>query len=288
MKAARSLPKVGVSLGYLSPKVWPELVRAADALGFDSVWIPEHLVLPVEMAGSPHPGEVHSPVPSTIPIFDPWAYLAYLAGFTEKIRLGTFVYNLGLRHPFVAARAIQTVDVVSGGRAEIGIGAGWLAAEWKAVGLDFSTRGARLDEAIEVCRRLWSEPVVEHRGRFYEFAPVAFEPKPVQQPCPPIHIGGVSESAFRRAVTVGDGWIGMLTTPEELVVYVRRLGEIARESGRPQPLQVTAGGSAKSVADLERWADAGLDRLLLTDLGSSSVAVAALKERAEELSEALS
>jgi probable F420-dependent oxidoreductase len=283
VNSAGALPKVGVSLGGLSPQVWPALVVAADRLGFDSVWIPEHLVLPVAMSGSPRPGETHPPVPPTIPVFDPWAYLAYVAGCTERIRLGTFVYNLALRHPFVAARSIQTVDVVSGGRVEIGVGAGWLAAEWEAVGLDFSTRGARLDEVLAICTRLWSEPVVEHNGRFYDFEPVAFEPKPLQQPHPPIHIGGVSEAALRRAVAVGDGWIGMLTTPEELAGYVRRLEALAADAGRAQAPQVTAGGSAKSVADLERWAAAGLDRLLLADLGSSSVAVATLEERAAQL-----
>ncbi|HAM00703.1 MAG TPA: LLM class F420-dependent oxidoreductase [Acidimicrobiaceae bacterium] len=281
------MPKVGVSLGALSPRVWPQLVRAADALGFESVWIPEHLVLPVAMAGSPRPGETHPPIPPTTPVFDAWAYLAYLAGLTEHIRLGTFVYNLGLRHPFVAARAVQTVDAVSGGRVEVGVGAGWLAAEWEAAGLDFSSRGARLDEALTICRRLWSEPVVEHRGRFYAFAPVAFEPKPVQQPHPPIHIGGVSEAALRRAVTVGDGWIGMLSTPNEVAGYVGRLKKLSDEAGRTQPVQVTAGGSAASVADLERWAEAGLDRLLLSDLGSTSVALSTLNARAEQLAEAL-
>jgi probable F420-dependent oxidoreductase len=283
---ARELPAVGVSLGNLNPRVWPALVRAAEELGFESVWIPEHLVLPMAMTGSPRPGETHPPVPPTIPVFDPWAYLAYVAGCTDRVRLGTFVYNLGLRHPFVAARAIQTVDVVSGGRVEIGVGAGWLESEWAAAGLDFSTRGARLDEALGVCRRLWSEPVVEHHGRFYDFPPVAFEPKPVQQPHPPIHVGGVSEVALRRAVAVGDGWIGMLSTPEELATYVTRLRTLTEEAGR-RPLRVTAGGSATSMADLEQWADAGLDRLLLADLGTSSVAVATLEQRAEQLAGAL-
>ena len=287
MSASGRLPKLGVSLGNLHPRVWPELVDAAEALGFESVWIPEHLVLPMSMAGSPRPGETHPPVPPTIPVFDPWAYLAYVAGRTERLRLGTFVYNLGLRHPFASARAIQTVDVVSGGRVEIGVGAGWLRAEWEAVGLEFATRGARLDEALDICRRLWSEPVVEHHGRFYDFGPVAFEPKPVQQPHPPIHVGGVSEAALRRAVAVGDGWIGMLSTPEEVAGYAARLEKLADGMGRSAPVEVTAGGSASSVADLERWADAGLDRLLLADLGSSSGALATLEQRAAQLAEAL-
>ena len=275
--------KVGIALGTTNPRVWPELVRAADRLGFESVWIPEHLVLPVAMGGSPHPGESHPPVPPTTPVFDAWAYLAYLAGLTTRVRLGTFVYNLGLRHPFAAARAVQTVDVVSGGRVELGVGAGWLAEEWQAVGLDFATRGARLEEALEVCRRLWSEPVVEHHGRFFDFGPVAFEPKPVQQPHPPVHVGGVSEVALRRAVAVGDGWIGMNSTPGELEEKVARLESLAAAAGRRRPVEVTVGGRARSADDLDRWRDAGCSRLIIGDLGRSSEALSTLERRADEL-----
>src|SRR6185369_1943026 len=112
------------------------------------------------------------------------------AAKTERIRLGTGVYNIGLRHPFVTARAVQTLDVVSGGRVELGIGASWLAEEWVATQLDFASRGRRVDETIAVVRRLWSEPEVTHRGEFFSFERVVFEPKPVQKPGPPILIGG--------------------------------------------------------------------------------------------------
>jgi probable F420-dependent oxidoreductase len=162
------------------------------------VWLPEHLVFPVAMSRSPHPGEDHPPVPPQTPVFDCFAYLAYLAGRTRHVRLGTHVYNLALRHPFVAARAVQTLDIVSAGRAEIGIGAGWLESEWQAAGVDFTTRGKRLDEAIGVCQRLWTEPIVEHHGRFFDFDPVMFEPKPVQRPWPPLLIGGESGRRLDR------------------------------------------------------------------------------------------
>jgi alkanesulfonate monooxygenase SsuD/methylene tetrahydromethanopterin reductase-like flavin-dependent oxidoreductase (luciferase family) len=158
--------KFGVALGRLNPAFFTEVTVEADRLGYESAWLPEHLVFPVHMTRSPHPGQEHPPVPPETPVFDAFAFLSFLAGRTDRIRLGTHVYLLGLRHPFAAARAVQTLDVVSGGRAEIGIGAGWLESEWEAVGLDFHTRGRRLDEAIEVCRRLWRDRVVEHHGRF--------------------------------------------------------------------------------------------------------------------------
>ena len=127
--------------------------------------------------------------------------LGAIGAVTERIRLGTNVYNIGLRHPFVTARGAATVDIVSDGRFVFGIGASWLAAEWQAVGLDFATRGARVDESIAICRRLWTEPVVEHAGDHFTFGPVVFEPKPVQAHLP-IHVGGDSDrcaATHRRA-----------------------------------------------------------------------------------------
>ena len=140
--------KIALSLGALNPSLWIEATQEADRLGYESMWLPEHLVIPVAMEGSPHAGQEHPPIPSNVPVFDALAYLSFLAGKTEQIHFGTQVYNIGLRHPFVVARAVTTLDVVSGGRLEFAIGASWLRAEWEAVGLDFDSRGRRVDEAI--------------------------------------------------------------------------------------------------------------------------------------------
>ena len=125
-----------------------------------------------------------------------FTYLAFLAARTTRIRLGTHVYNIGLRHPFVVARSVATLDVLSEGRVDFGIGASWLAAEWQATGLDFASRGRRVDEALAVCQQLWSQPVVEHHGEFFDFAPVMFEPKPQQRPWPKLHVGGDGPAAL--------------------------------------------------------------------------------------------
>lgn len=209
--------KFGMTFGQLNPKYFLDAALEADRLGFESAWLPEHLVLPVEMRGQLVPGEEHPPIPPSTPVFDAAAYLAWIAAQTTQIRLGTFVYLLAMRHPFVGARAFATLDVVSNGRAEVGIGAGWLVTEWEAAGLDPKTRGRRLDEAIEVCKRLWTDDVIEHHGEFYDFGPVMFEPKPVQDPHPPLVIGGESDRALRRAARSCDGWIGMSHTPETVV-----------------------------------------------------------------------
>lgn len=274
--------ELGVALGRAHPSRHLEIATLAEELGFESVWMPEHLIFPLEMSGSPHPGASHPPVPPTTPVFDAFGWLSFLAGQTSRIRLGTNVYLLGLRHPFVAARAIQTLDVASGGRAEVGIGAGWLRSEWRATGLDPSTRGRRLDEALAVCKRLWSEPVVEHHGQFFDFAPVAFEPKPVQRPWPPLHCGGESEAALRRAARHCDGWLGLGHTPDSLARPLARLRELRRELElEAEPFHVSIHAGFLDRDALRGFEDAGVDRVLVAPWERTSQALDGLRRQAE-------
>jgi len=275
--------KFGIAMGRLHPGFYEEIVLEADRLGIESVWMPEHLVLPVDMSGSPFAGAEHPPLPPGAPVLDCFAYLSYLAGKTSQVRLCTHVYLLGLRHPFVAARAIQTLDIVSGGRAEIGIGAGWLRNEWTVAGFDPATRGRRLDEVLAVCKRLWTEEVVEHHGEFYDFAPVMFEPKPVQKPYPPILVGGESEAALRRAARDCDGWVGLGHTAESVAEPIAKMRSIREECGRgDEPFQVVCGGSFESRDDLERWEAAGVTRLIIAPWERSKVALDGLRRFADK------
>jgi len=139
--------KFGVALGALNPHFHIDATDAAERLGYESVWLPEHLIFTRTMTNSPHPGEDIPPVPPTAPIYDAFAYLAYLAARTERVRLGTHVYNIGLRHPFTTARGVQTVDLLSNGRFEFGIGASWLEQEWDATQLDFAMGSSPSDYA---------------------------------------------------------------------------------------------------------------------------------------------
>lgn len=268
--------KFGLSLGLVNPGIWRDLTVQGEALGFESVWLPEHLVLPVAMEGSPYGEDEHPPVPPKTKIYDAPAYLSYLAGVTSTIRLGTWVYLLGIRHPFTGARGFATVDVVSEGRVEVGVGAGWLRAEWDAVNLDARTRGRRLDEAIDVCRRLWSEDVIEHRGEFFDFDSVMFEPKPVQQPLP-VLIGGESERALRRAEERGDGWLGMQHTPDSVAPIAERL-RAARGAG----FSITVGGTVRSPDDVDAFAAAGVDRLIVAPWSRTSEALDGIKRFADQ------
>jgi probable F420-dependent oxidoreductase len=274
--------KIGISLGMLNPSLWVEATREADRLGFESVWMPEHLVIPVAMAGSPHDGDEHPPIPANVPVFDVFSYLGFLAGQTEQIHFGTQVYNIGLRHPFVVARAVTTLDVVSRGRVEFGIGASWLQAEWEALGLDFHSRGRRVDETIAVCQRLWSEEVVEHHGEFFDFGPVMFEPKPTHSPWPSLHIGGDGAAALRRAATVGDGWIPMNHTLEQVTADARRIARLRADAGRPGTVEITLGGGS-DLDDLRRRADLGVGRALVRPWTSSKDALEGIRRFAGEV-----
>lgn len=273
-----------VTFGQCNPRNWQEMVIEADRLGFESAWLPEHLVFPVEMAGQLVPGEEHPPVPPSTPIYEPGAYLSWVAAQTTQIRLGTFVYLLGIRHPFVGARTFASLDVLSGGRAEVGIGAGWMTSEWEAIGLDPKERGRRLDEAIDVCKRLWTEETIEHEGEFFPFPPVMFEPKPVQTPHPPLSVGGETKIAMRRAAQRCDGWIGMSHTPETAAAQVVKLRAIEEEVGREGPPVVsTVMGACESKQDVERWEEAGVDRLIVVPWKRSSEAVDALRRFADTI-----
>jgi len=275
--------KIGISLGMLRPSIWAEATREADRLGYDSVWMPEHLVIPMQMGGSPYAGSDHPPIPPEIPVFDVFTYLGFLAGQTDRIHFGTQVYNIGLRHPFSVARAVTTLDVVSQGRVEFGIGASWLEAEWEAVGLDFATRGRRVDEAIEVCRRLWSDEVIEHHGEFFDFGPVKFEPKPVHRPWPPLHIGGDGPAALRRAALLGDGWIPMNHTVDQIPPKAVRMAELRQEAGRPGDVEITLGAGEPTLEGLRRCAEAGVGRALVRPWQSTKDALEGLRRFADEV-----
>jgi probable F420-dependent oxidoreductase len=277
-----SAMKYGVHLGAVNPGLWSAVTEEADRLGFDSVWVPEHLIVPLKSEGSPHHGSDHPPIPANVPIFDALGVLCHLAAKTERIRLGTNVYNIGLRHPFVTARAASTVDVLSGGRLELGIGSSWLRAEWEAVGLDFDRRGARVDEAIGICRRLWTEPVIEHHGDFFDFEAVAFEPKLVQPLDAILHIGGDGPAAFRRAATVGAGWMPMNHKAEDIPASLARIAEIAARAGRTAPLEVTVTTGIAGREDLERYAKVGVTRVVVSPWRRSSQALDGLREFAAE------
>ena len=251
--------KIGLSFFPVRTEIIVPVVLKADELGYDSVWLGEHLVFPSKVESKyPYNPEAGAPLPST-PLFDPLLTHAYLAGQTKQIRFGTGIYVLPLRHPVNVAKYAATLDALSGGRLLLGIGAGWLKEEFDTVDMPWEKRGTRMEECVEVMRKLWREPLAEHHGTFYDFAETGFEPKPARGSVP-ILVGGETPRALKRAARIGDGWYGMHHTPESAADRVRQLAEF-RES--ETPLEITVACKEVPTADLlERYRDAGVDRVV--------------------------
>src|SRR3712207_2574119 len=266
--------KFGISLLRVNPRLWRTVAQEAEQLGFESVWMSDHLVFPAQLNDDEHRHQEKDLITPATPAYDVMVYLAALAASTSTIRLGTYVYQLALRHPFVAARAITTLDVVSDGRLELGIGAGYISQEWRATGRDFTKRGRLLDESLEICRRLWTEDVIEHHGAHYAFPPASFEPKPVQRPHPPIHVGGESDAAIRRALARGDGWIGTHHSPETAGPVLARVARAQADAERERTLQITVATHQGPDVDVDAWRALGVDRVIIAPWTRSSEALA--------------
>jgi probable F420-dependent oxidoreductase len=259
--------KFGLSLFGLSPRYYPKIAAEAESNGFESVWVPEHLVLPAVMPSTYLYTETGMPpIDPRTPMFDPWVLLASLAGATSTIRLATNVYILPLRHPTVTARSVVTLDRVSGGRVTLGVGVGWLEDEFLLAGQEFHNRGKRTDEIMELLRRMWSrdEDVIEHHGAYYDLAPFCFEPKPVQKPSIPIEVGGASKAALKRAGRLGDGWIEIgARDPEALQTMMAEVQNHRVEAGRADlPFEFTC-NLGPTLDDAKRAQDLGVTRITL-------------------------
>jgi probable F420-dependent oxidoreductase len=188
------------------------VARKADALGFDWLTVSEHIVMPEEMVEA-----MGARFPEAL------TAAAVLAGATERIRLLTYVLVLPYRNPVVLAKQIATLDFLTGGRFTLGTASGHLEREFEVLGIPYEERGRRTDEALRVMRALWTGSPAAFRGEFVQFERVAFEPKPIQKPHPPIFIGGNSRRAMRRAAAFGDGWLPWLVTREDLPGCLRFL-----------------------------------------------------------------
>ncbi len=205
-----------------SPEAIREVAQAAEALGFDSLWTTDHILVPTAH---------YEPYGR---IFETWTTLAYVAALTQRIRLGTSILLLGLRNPVLVAKQAATLDQLSNGRLILGIGAGWLAREFENLGVSFRGRIRFLEEGIVLMRTLWTSPRPRFQGRFFRIEDAVFEPLPVQPGGPPIWIGGNTEAAVRRAARLGDGWHPVGLDPETLRQRVARLREWAQ--GRSIPV----------------------------------------------------
>jgi probable F420-dependent oxidoreductase len=258
---------VGINLVMAQPAAAVHLARCAEACGYDSVWSGEHVALNLDTDFSRYGS--NRPYGPRSNFLEPMSLLAAVGQATTTVRLGTGVLIAPLRNPVMLARAVTTVDVLSGGRLDLGVGLGWNEPEFVNVGASYSDRGRRTDEMLEALDVLFGQDSPEFHGTFYDFGPIGFEPKPVQRPRPKTLIGGYSRAALRRAAKYGDGWYGG-GTADTVGSIVKQLREGLRRAGRddaPFEILVTALEAAPSRDDLERLADQGVHRVVLIPWG---------------------
>lgn len=244
----------------VDPETAVAVAQLAEDAGFESLWAGEHPVLP-------DPRTPDSPMAPTEAILDPVVTLAVLAARTSRIRLGTGVLLLPLRHPLLLAKELASLDVLSQGRLLVGVGAGYLESELRAFGVPLAERGARLDDHLAAMFAAWSGERTAYDGRFVAFSGVQARPLPYQRPHPPIIVGGHSPAAYRRAVEAGNGWYGFNLTPEAAASSLAGLRSAAEHCARPRALgdlevTVTPRGEP-DAGTADAFAAIGVHRLVL-------------------------
>ncbi|MEO7427772.1 MAG: LLM class F420-dependent oxidoreductase [Acidimicrobiales bacterium] len=247
------------------------LAQAAEAGGFESLWTVEHTIVPAgyESAYPYSPtGKMPGPEDSDIP--DPLIWLTYVAAQTSTIRLGTGILILPQRNPIVLAKEVATLDRLSGGRVELGVGVGWLEEEFDALGISFSDRGARTDDHIAALRALWTQDAASHEGTHSSFHGAISRPRPTQGSVP-IVVGGHSKAAARRAGRLGDGFFPGRGSHEELAALISVMRATAVDHGRdPDAIEITAGGNgalgSKALDEVKALADLGVSRVIVPPL----------------------
>src|SRR5271166_1757196 len=238
--------------------------RAIEQLGFESVWVGDHIALRDDhVASYPYSPNQRYQLPQSYPFSDPFVLLAYAAAATKSLRLATGVYLLPLRNPFTTAKAVATLDALCKGRLIFGVGLGWMSDEFELMGSDFRDRGARTAEYLALLTEVWSKPVAHFEGRTVKTSGFSFYPQPVQQPHPPFVLGGNTDPSLRRAVRLGDGWFGIVTSLDEARDLLGRLTEFERQAGRDRKLERTLlTGWNVSVDDVRRLAELEVERVI--------------------------
>ena len=251
----------GINMGALSSRdAITRVALAVEASGYESLWTGEHLVLvDPQVAPSPRPPE--SPFVDTI------ATLAYLAGVTERVKLGSGIILLAQRNPVVLAKELAGIDVLSAGRLLFGVGVGYVKKEFDVIGVPYAERGARVTEHIEAIRTLWTEQKPVFQGKFTQISDVQSHPHPVQNPHPPIIIGGMSERACHRAITQCNGWYGFSLGLERTAEMLENLKVAASKYERPTALgelEITVTPPGPVDLDMvKRYEDLGVSRVVI-------------------------
>lgn len=258
-----------VNSGFDSyPERMARIARAAEKAGFDSIWA----------GGHPFLSEKQTRMPPSLRMLDPIVALTFIAAHTRKVRLGTGILLLPQFNPVIAAKQLATLDVLSEGRLTLGIGVGWSEHEYEVLGIPYHDRGTRADDYLKAMRALWSQDKPVYHGKFVSFEGLQANPRPVQQPNPPIVIGGLSEESYRRAIRQGNGWFGFGLDLEDSKRAVAALREAAGKYSRPAELgelEITVAPKVpvtKSIA--QKFSEIGVHRLNLIPPQDADASVA--------------
>jgi len=242
-----------------------EIAKIAEEVGFAGVAMADHLVMPTEIETRyPYTPTGEMFWPDDTPWPDPWCMLSAIASATSTLELATNIYLAALRDPFTAARAVGTTSIISKGRVACGLSAGWLEEEFRAVGVDFATRGARLDELIEVLHGLWTGEPYEFHGKHFDFERLIMQPAPAQPI--PIWCGGGSKAALRRTALLCDGWLGLIYTREQLLPVLADVKRQRKQAGLDRrPFDFVIGLAEKQTPELTReLEDEGVTGMMTT------------------------
>ncbi len=251
MKLTVEFPSVSYREGH---EAVLRFARAIEQIGYDHIDVFDHVVMGYPVAGRPV-----GPYPPTMPILEALMTLSYVAAVTSRVTLGTEVLVLPQRQPTLVAKQVSTLDTLSGGRVRLGVGVGWQESEYEALGEDFGTRGARMDEAIGLLRAYWSDAQVDFEGKHYPITAMGMEPKPPQGRRLPIWIGGMSERAWRRVGQLGDGWLASQITDapsaRRAIDSIRRHAEAAGRDPGAIGLQSMVASPPKDAAGKRFYAE---------------------------------
>ena len=241
-----------------------KLAQRAEEYGFESLWVPEHSILPVNTESS-WPGSPDGKIPKVYAdIVDPFIALSRASAVTTKLKLGTGICLVPERNPLLLAKEVATLDMYSQGRFLFGIGAGWLREETEIMGGDFAHRWSQTRESILAMKELWTTVGSEYHGKYYDFPPVYSFPRSVQKPHPPVFLGGMAKNVFKRIIDYGDGWMPNRVVPEDVQKGRATLDELAEAAGRdPKSINVSVFGQHPDADLLKGFEEAGADRVMI-------------------------
>ena len=267
--------KIGGFASFFAPSTPPatlsQTARAMDQAGLNSLWFGEHVMLFDEME-FPYPGSPDGrlPVPEGDGAPDQASVIAFLVSQTENLRFGTGITLVPQRNPIYTAKEFATLDWLSGGRIDLGVGVGWCKEEVVSCGYGWNDRGARCDEALELMTKLWTEPVTNHAGAHFSVSGARMDPKPVQSPHIPLIIGGFSPAALKRTARFGQGWLGFGLNPAMTEQMLKGIDAALAEEGRSRDdLEIIMMPGDDSIDAAKAFAEMGVDRLTpMIDLSS--------------------